>query len=113
MTNLLGQANLSPIMTIHVNIGEAKAKLSKLIAASMRGEEVFIDHNGKPQIRLVPVDGAREATRAAIAAKRKAAFGFAREKYAHLSPEVFDVPPSITDDELEKRFERKFGAPSS
>jgi prevent-host-death family protein len=42
-------------MTIHVNIGEAKAKLSKLIAATMRGEEVVIDHAGKPKVRLTPV----------------------------------------------------------
>jgi prevent-host-death family protein len=46
-------------MTIHVNIGEAKAKLSKLISASLRGEEVVIDHDGKPQVRLVPVAEAR------------------------------------------------------
>ncbi len=100
-------------MTIHVNIGEAKAKLSKLIAASLRGEEVIIDHNGKPQIKFVPVDGAREETKADIAAKRKAAFGFAREKYAHLPPEAFDVPDSMTDEELDERFQRKFGAPPS
>ncbi len=42
-------------MTIHVNIGEAKAKLSKLISASLRGEEVVIDHDGEPQVRLIPV----------------------------------------------------------
>ncbi len=46
-------------MTIHVNIGEAKAKLSKLIAASLRGEEVVIDHAGKPQVRLEPVAEAK------------------------------------------------------
>jgi prevent-host-death family protein len=43
-------------MTIHVNIGEAKTRLSKLIAAAKRGEEVFIDRNGRPDVRLVPVD---------------------------------------------------------
>lgn len=42
-------------MTIHVNIGKAKAQLSSLIAASLRGEVVIIDHDGKPQVRLVPV----------------------------------------------------------
>jgi hypothetical protein len=30
-------------MTIHVNIAEAKAKLSNLVKASLRGEEVVID----------------------------------------------------------------------
>ncbi len=52
-------------MTIHVNIGEAKAKLSKLIAASMRGEEVFINHAGKPQVKLIPVSTLSEEDRAA------------------------------------------------
>ena len=50
-------------MTIHVNIGEAKAKLSKLISASLRGEEVVIDHAGKPQVRLMPVPGAANVDR--------------------------------------------------
>lgn len=52
-------------MTIHVNIGKAKANLSKLISASLRGEEVVIDHDGKPQVRLIPVAGARQEDRAA------------------------------------------------
>ena len=52
-------------MTIHVNIGEAKAKLSKLIAASMRGEEVVIDHNGQPRVKLVPVGTYTEEDRVA------------------------------------------------
>lgn len=43
-------------MTIHVNIGKAKAELSRLIAASLRGEEVVIDHDGVPQVRLIPVE---------------------------------------------------------
>ena len=46
-------------MTIHVNIGKAKANLSKLISASLRGEEVVIDHDGKPQVRLIPVTDAK------------------------------------------------------
>lgn len=51
-------------MTIHVNIGKAKAQLSRLVAASLRGEEVIIDHAGKPQVRLTPVAEARLADRA-------------------------------------------------
>jgi prevent-host-death family protein len=42
-------------MTIHVNIAEAKAKLSSLVKASLRGEEVVIDRDGKPQVRLVAI----------------------------------------------------------
>ena len=52
-------------MTIHVNIGKAKAQLSKLISASLRGEEVVIDHDGKPQVRLIPVAGAKAVDREA------------------------------------------------
>lgn len=52
-------------MTIHVNIAEAKAKLSKLISASLRGEEVVIDRDGKPQVRLTPVPEAQAIDREA------------------------------------------------
>jgi prevent-host-death family protein len=59
-------------MTIHVNIAEAKAKLSKLIAATLRGEEVVIDRDGKPQVRLIPLPEGqkidREARRRKLAA---------------------------------------------
>lgn len=40
-------------MTIHVNIGEAKARLSELVAASLRGEEVILARAGEPKVRLV------------------------------------------------------------
>ncbi|CAH0497782.1 type II toxin-antitoxin system Phd/YefM family antitoxin [Novosphingobium sp. CECT 9465] len=39
-------------MTIHANIGKAKSNFSKLIAASLRGEEVVICKNGVPIVRL-------------------------------------------------------------
>ncbi len=52
-------------MTIHVNIGEAKAQLSKLIAASLRGEEVIIDHAGAPKVRLTPITEAQRVDREA------------------------------------------------
>ena len=52
-------------MTIHVNIAEAKAKLSSLVKASLRGEEVVIDRDGKPQVRLTPVPEAQQLDRAA------------------------------------------------
>lgn len=50
-------------MTIHVNIAEAKAKLSSLVKASLRGEEVVIDRDGKPQVRLTPVPEAQKVDR--------------------------------------------------
>ena len=52
-------------MTIHVNIGEAKTQLSKLISASLRGEEVVINNDGTPQVRLTPVAQAAVVDRAA------------------------------------------------
>jgi prevent-host-death family protein len=100
-------------MTIHVNIGEAKAQLSKLVDAVLRGEDVILDKAGKPKVRLVPLPEAQALEREVRAAKRRAAFGFAREKYKDYPPEAFDVPPSMTDEEWEERFQRKFGAPSS
>lgn len=52
-------------MTIHVNIAEAKAKLSSLVKASLRGEEVVIDRDGKPQVRLTPMPEAKAIDREA------------------------------------------------
>lgn len=100
-------------MTIHVNIGEAKTRFSELLAAAARGEEVVVNKAGVPYATIVPRPEALSIEREARAAKRSAAIGFAREKYAHLPPEAFDVPPSMTDEELEERFQRKFGAPAA
>ena len=36
-----------------VNIGEARARLSSLVAQAERGEEVVIARRGKPAVRLV------------------------------------------------------------
>lgn len=42
-------------MAIEVNINEAKARLSNLVAQAERGEEVIIARANKPVARLVPV----------------------------------------------------------
>jgi prevent-host-death family protein len=42
-------------MTITVNIAEAKAKLSALIEAVERGEEVILARAGKPVARIAPL----------------------------------------------------------
>lgn len=42
-------------MTILVNVVEAKAKLSALLDAAERGEEVVIARAGVPAVRLTPV----------------------------------------------------------
>ena len=96
-------------MTIHVNIGEAKTRLSELLAAAARGEEVVVQKAGVPFATIVPRPEALAIERESRAAKRKSAFGCLAEKYAHLPPEAFDIPPSMTDEEYEKRIKRKFG----
>lgn len=60
-------------MTLSVNIGQAKDRLSQLIAAAKRGEDVVIARAGRPEVRLVPVDP--DAARNALAAKRRAFIG--------------------------------------
>jgi antitoxin (DNA-binding transcriptional repressor) of toxin-antitoxin stability system len=64
LTKPLGQANLSFIMTIHVNIGEAKTRFSELCAAALRGEEVIVQNAGVPKLKLVPLQLAMDVDRA-------------------------------------------------
>jgi antitoxin (DNA-binding transcriptional repressor) of toxin-antitoxin stability system len=93
-------------MTIHVNIGAAKTQLSKLIRAALRGEEVVLDRDGKPQVRLVPVPEAKGAERERLAAKRRAFFGSWAKAFEGYDT---DIGPSMTDEEVEERWKRKFG----
>lgn len=46
-------------MTIQVNVGEAKTRLSELLASAESGEEVVIARAGAPVVRLVLVDPPR------------------------------------------------------
>ncbi|GAD60652.1 type II toxin-antitoxin system prevent-host-death family antitoxin [Brevundimonas sp. BAL450] len=41
-------------MTTQVNIAEAKARLSELVARAEAGEDIVLARAGKPAIRLVP-----------------------------------------------------------
>jgi prevent-host-death family protein len=95
-------------MGIHVNIAEAKARLSELVAAAVRGEEVVLDRAGKPQVRLVALVDASAAEIARRAEKRKSAFGM----YTHLvGDRSIDVRSlKLTDAEQEAIHDRKFGA---
>ena len=43
----------------YVNIAEAKARLSELVAKAASGEETVIARDHRPVARLVPVDRAR------------------------------------------------------
>lgn len=74
-------------MTKQVNIAQAKATLSELIARAEAGEEVLVARNGKPIVKLQPV--------ATVVRKRRPG---AWAKYGKLSdPSVFLRP----DPELE------------
>ncbi len=51
---------------MQIGLTEAKAKLSALIAAAERGEEVTITRWGRPVARLVAIRGSRPALRVGI-----------------------------------------------
>lgn len=103
MAKYIGQA-----MTIHVDIGEAKTRLSELVAAALRGEEVVLNKAGDPQVRLVPVEQAWALTRAEIGAKRRAASGMFREQARGYDHSLETLKAERGDPE--ERFRRKFGS---
>jgi prevent-host-death family protein len=95
-------------MTIHVNIGEAKARLSELIAAAIAGEVVVLNKAGVPAARIIPDPDAVKQHHSEIAARRKALYG----KYAgRFTKEELTIPDERVDEYLDERFERKFGHP--
>lgn len=63
-------------MGTQVNVGQAKDRLSALMAAAERGEEVVIARAGKPRVKLVPYD--LDQTKLDLAAKRRSFFGSVR-----------------------------------
>ena len=88
-------------MTIHVNIGEAKTRLSELIAAALRGEEVVLNKAGRPVARLVPDEAARDLEREAILAKRLAWIGSGVGKVSEEAL-AYAAEPAFTEEELEE-----------
>ncbi len=52
---------------MQIGITEAKAKLSALIAAAERGEEIIITRRGKPVARIVAIAPKRLASRIDLA----------------------------------------------
>lgn len=87
-------------MTVHVNIGEAKTRLSQLVAAALRGEQVVLDRNGEPQVRLVPVTQAVESERHRIAEQRRSFIGEWAPTFAHatLGPEEVKAARDYTSE---------------
>ena len=57
-------------MSETVNVGEAKAQLSKLIARAEAGEDVIIARNGVPTVRIVPLERPISETIALIRQER-------------------------------------------
>ena len=94
-------------MTIHVNIGEAKTRLSQLIAAAVKGEDVVVDKDGKPQVRLVAIGSDSDEERVRRAKKRASAFGMWSEAFKSWDDAA--LGPSMTDEEVKARWDRKFG----
>ncbi len=80
-------------MGIHVNIGEAKTQLSKLIQASLDGQEVIIDKAGQPLVRIIPADG-----RLSISEQRRLAFG----AWKGLIPDLDWEAPAFTEAEWDE-----------
>ena len=94
-------------MTIHVNIGEAKTRLSELLNAMKRGERVVIMRAGAAEAEIVPVRETQQTSREERARKRSAAFGMYRDAFkgADLSLKALKAERGDPDE----RFERKFG----
>ena len=44
---------------MQINMLEAKNQLSRLVKAALQGEEVIIARNGKPLVRLAPLESRR------------------------------------------------------
>lgn len=97
-------------MTIQVNIGEAKTRLSELLNAIKRGERVVIMRAGAPEAEIVPARESSAASKEERARRRESAFGMYRDSFkgADLSLEALKADRGIPDE----RFERKFGASS-
>jgi prevent-host-death family protein len=91
-------------MGIHVNIGEAKTRLSELVAASLRGEEVILSKAGKPVARITALDDAIADAKAQEiaerAAKMKAYIGSGKGLYGPNAADLF-LEPEYTDEEID------------
>lgn len=90
-------------MTIQVNIGEAKTRLSELVAAAVHGEDVVLAKAGVPHARIVPIADHAARERERIAACRKASFGMFAKEFEGWNT---DIPPLMTDDEIAERWQR-------
>ena len=72
---------------MQMNIAEAKARLSELVAAAENGEEVIIARGGQPVARIIPAAGLKPSFRIGLA-----------DGTAGKAPDFLEPMP---DDELE------------
>jgi antitoxin (DNA-binding transcriptional repressor) of toxin-antitoxin stability system len=94
-------------MTINVNIGEAKTRLSELVTLALAGEEVVLQKAGVPKLVLMRVEDAERMKREEMARRRVANIGKYRDAYAGLDLSLDAL--KAERGELEERYRRKFG----
>jgi antitoxin (DNA-binding transcriptional repressor) of toxin-antitoxin stability system len=91
-------------MAMQLNIGEAKSRLSQMVAASLRGEEVILLRSGKPVARITALEDAivDEAARqkAERAAKIKAWIGSGKGMFGPNAGDLL-LEPEYTNEELD------------
>jgi prevent-host-death family protein len=91
-------------MAMQLNIGEAKTRLSQMVAASLRGEEVILSRAGKPVARITALDDAKADHDVRLvaerAAKMKAFVGSLKGKMPAGAGDLFLVP-AFSDEELD------------
>ena len=94
-------------MATHVNIGEAKTRLSELVAAAVGGEEVVLDKAGIPQVRLVATATAVSGEDMRLAAQRERALGMfdAEAKGFDLSLRALKSDRSDPDERYRLKFD--------
>jgi prevent-host-death family protein len=77
-----------PIMATHVNIGDAETRLSELVAAAVRGEDIILDKAGYPQVRLVPIAMMAESEVERLSNRRRRAIGMFRQEAQGLDIDI-------------------------
>ena len=69
-------------MTIHINIGEAKTRLSELVNRALEGEDVILQKAGQPVLKLMPLVDAERLDAERVAARRTAGVGAFRSAFS-------------------------------
>jgi antitoxin (DNA-binding transcriptional repressor) of toxin-antitoxin stability system len=90
-------------MGIHVNIGEAKNRLSEQIAASLRGEEVIVSKAEKPVARILALDEAVSDAKGERTAQRGAQWdAWIGSKAGSMFADAGDLflEPTFTDNDM-------------